>query len=127
MVKLWKRFRDWMIRKLGGVTREAAEAIAERWDEDVHRLAVLLEKNAALTDTNEQLRDENKRMEKELKLAAPNVAIFGDRFGDVQQELLRLIAFIDQLPEDKQAGAKRAVRALLKTAMQSVGEEAVQE
>ena len=112
---------------LDKLRREAEEAAEKRHEADYGALDEARAKYVKAEQEASRARQEAERLEKELKLAAPNVAIFGDRFGDVQQELLRLIAFIDQLPEDKQAGAKRAVRALLKTAMQSVGEEAVQE
>lgn len=112
---------------LDKLRQEAEEAAEKRHKADYEDLDQARAKLAKAEAEAARARQEAERLEKELKLAAPNVAIFGDRFGGVQQELLRLIAFIAQLPEDKQAGAKRAVRALLKTAMQRVGEEAEQE
>lgn len=112
---------------LDKLRKEAEEAAEKRHEADYGALDEARAKYVKAEQEASRARQEAERLEKELKLAAPNVAIFRDRFGDVQQELFRLIASIDQLPEDKQAGAKSAVRALLKTAMQSVGEEAEQE
>lgn len=71
MKKLLERLRNWLIVKLGGVTRENAESILEYWDKDVHKLAILTEKNASLEQTNNSLIGENNRLKMELDRNPP--------------------------------------------------------
>ncbi len=78
MKKLLKKLRDWLIVKLGGVTRENAESILEYWDKDVHKLAILTEKNASLEQTNNSLIGENNRLKTELDRDPPAWKTLGD-------------------------------------------------
>ena len=71
MKKLLKKLRDWLIVKMGGVTRENAESILEYWDKDVHKLAILTEMNASLEQTNNSLSGENNRLKMELDRNPP--------------------------------------------------------
>lgn len=51
--------------------------------------------------------------EKALRLAAPEMAVFKASFERVQGELLALVGSVDELPADKQAGAWKAMAALV--------------
>ena len=51
--------------------------------------------------------------EKALRLAAPEMAVFKASFERVQGELLALVGSVDELPPDKQAGAWKAMSALV--------------
>lgn len=52
-------------------------------------------------------------LQRELALAAPELAVFRSRFERVQADLSELIQSVAALPEDKQAGARRGLAALL--------------
>lgn len=71
MKQLLKTLRDWLIVRLGGVTRENANSVLEYWDKDVHKLAILAEQNACLKETNNFLSNENSRLKKELDRNPP--------------------------------------------------------
>ncbi len=58
-------------------------------------------------------RQEAERLEKDLRMAEPKVAVFRDRFASLQGDLSALIVSIDELPEDKQTGARKGLRAVL--------------
>ena len=58
------------------------------------------------------LRQEKEAAEKALRMAAPEMAVFKERFERVQSDLMTLIRSIDGLPEGKRAGAWRAMDAL---------------
>lgn len=59
------------------------------------------------------LQQEKETLEKQLRLAAPEMAVFKASFERVQGELLALLGSVDKLPEDKQAGAWKALAALV--------------
>ena len=59
-------------------------------------------------------RQEAERLEKELALAAPEMAVFRSSFERVQKDLLALVGSIDGLPEDKRAGCRMAIGAMVK-------------
>lgn len=61
-------------------------------------------------------------LQKELRMAEPKVAVFRDRFTSLQGDLSALIVSIDELPEDKQAGARKGLRAILQNALNMVQE-----
>lgn len=67
-------------------------------------------------------REAAERLEKELRMAEPKVAVFRDRFASLQGDLSALIVSIDELPEDKQAGARKGLRAILQNALNMVQE-----
>lgn len=67
-------------------------------------------------------RQEAERLEKELRMAEPKVAVFRDRFASLQGDLSALIVSIDELPADKQAGARKGLRAILQNALNMVQE-----
>lgn len=52
-------------------------------------------------------------LQRELALAAPELAVFRSRFERVQADLSELVQSVADLPEDKQAGARRGLAALL--------------
>lgn len=52
-------------------------------------------------------------LQRELALAAPELAVFRSRFERVQADLSELVQSVATLPEDKQAGARRGLAALL--------------
>lgn len=52
-------------------------------------------------------------LQRELALAAPELAVFRSRFERVQADLSDLVQSVSGLPEDKQAGARRGLAALL--------------
>lgn len=56
--------------------------------------------------------EEKDALEKQLRLAAPEMAVFKASFERVQGELLALVGSVDELPADKQAGAWKAMAAL---------------
>ena len=60
---------------------------------------------------------EKERLEKELKLASPGVAVFRDQFARLQKDLFQLITNANDLPEDKQAGARKGFRIVLQQAL----------
>lgn len=60
-------------------------------------------------------------MQKELALAAPELAVFRARFERVQEELSALVESVATLPEDKQPGARRGLAALLQKAHEQIG------
>ena len=62
-------------------------------------------------------------LQKELRMAEPKVAVFRDRFTSLQGDLSALIVSIDELPEDKQAGARKGLRAILQNALNMVQEQ----
>ena len=79
-------------------------------------------------ETLDKLRQEAERLEKELRMASPKVAVFRDRFTSLQADLGTLITSIDELPEDKQAGARKGLRAVLQNYMAMLeGPEEVQD
>lgn len=51
--------------------------------------------------------------QRELALAAPELAVFRSRFERVQADLSDLVQSVANLPEDKQAGARRGLAAML--------------
>lgn len=61
-------------------------------------------------------------LQKELRLAEPKVAVFRDRFTSLQADLSALIVSIEELPADKQAGARKGLRAILQNALNMVQE-----
>ena len=63
---------------------------------------------------------EKERMEKELRLAAPAVAVFRDRFAVLQQSLSILINSIGELPEDKREGARKALSTVLRNSLKDL-------
>lgn len=87
---------------------EAAKAETER-DKARREAAAAAEKVAA--------------MQKELALAAPELAVFRARFERVQADLAALIDSVAKLPEDKQAGARRGLAALLQKMTEQIGGE----
>lgn len=68
-------------------------------------------------------RQEAERLEKELRMAEPKVAVFRDRFAGLQGDLSALIVSIEDLPADKQAGARKGLRAILQNALNMVQEQ----
>lgn len=60
-------------------------------------------------------------MQKELALAAPELAVFRARFERVQADLSALVESVATLPEDKQPGARRGLAALLQKAHEQIG------
>lgn len=62
-------------------------------------------------------------LQKELRMAEPKVAVFRDRFTSLQGDLSALIVSIDELPEDKQAGARKGIRAILQNALNLVQDQ----
>ena len=82
MKKLWKRFRDWLIRKLGGFTQqEVAEAIDDWTDRmnaaEDHIARLELERNVA-QKKNVELTKENGRLKMELDRNPPAWKMLGD-------------------------------------------------
>ena len=75
MIKMWKRFRDWLIRKLGGVTQEEIAAAVDDWTDEVnavkdHAARLELERNLARKKV-EVLQEENGRLKMELDRDSP--------------------------------------------------------
>ena len=66
-----------------------------------------------MADTVRRYAKEKEALEKQLRLAAPEMAVFKASFERVQVELSALIDSVAKLPEDKQAGAWKALAALL--------------
>lgn len=61
-------------------------------------------------------------MQKELALAAPELAVFRARFERVQADLSALVESVATLPEDKQPGARRGLAALLQKTHEQIGD-----
>lgn len=93
----------------GKSVREAAAKLAEAEQaaSEARRKADEMESNAR------RYAEEKEALEKQLRLAAPEMAVFKASFERVQGELLALLGSVDKLPEDKQAGAWKAMAALL--------------
>lgn len=97
--------------------QEAEEAAEKRHKADYEDLD---QARANLTKAEAEAaraRQEAERLEKELRLASPKVAVFRDRFASLQADLSALISSIGELPEDKQEGAKKGLRTILRNCL----------
>ena len=103
--------------KLRKEAEKAAEKSHKAGQEDVEqakaKLAQAEEEAARAKQEAEAAAKSLAAMQKELNLASPKVAVFRDRFASLQEDLGALITSIDELPEDKQAGARKGIRAIL--------------
>ncbi len=107
---------------LDKLRQEAEEAAEKRHKADYENLD---KARANLTKAEAEAakaRQEAERLEKELRLAAPEMAVFRDRFTSLQADLSTLITSIEELPEDKQEGARKGLRALLQNMLAIVQE-----
>ena len=105
--------------KLRQEAEEAAEKRHKAGQEDVEQARAKLAQTEAEAA---RARQEAERLEKELRMASPKVAVFRDRFASLQADLGTLITSIDELPEDKQAGARKGLRAVLQNMLAMVQE-----
>lgn len=75
MTRLWKRLRDWLIRKLDGFTRQEVEDAVEEWGEKLaaagDRLARLTLERDMARRKNVELTEENERLKLELDRNPP--------------------------------------------------------
>ena len=75
MVKIWRRFRDWLIRKLGGFTREEMLETVEEWQDKVNaaedHCAFLALRNDMQKKNIDQLLEETGRLKMELDRNPP--------------------------------------------------------
>ena len=102
--------------------KEAEEAAEKRHDADYVALDEAKAKYIKAEQEAARARQEAERLEKELRLAAPEVSVFRDRFSRVQGSLAELIESIGTLPEDKQEGAKNGLRAMLQKWLEELKE-----
>lgn len=100
--------------KLRKEAEEAAEKRQKASQEDMEQAKAKL---ARAEEEADKARQEAERLEKELRMAEPKVAVFRDRFDTLQGDLFALIASIDELPEDKQPGARMGLRTVLQNGM----------
>lgn len=75
MKKLWKLFRDWLIRKLGGFTQQEAAKTIEEWIDqknayEDHIARLEIERNVA-QKKNVELTRENGNLKRELNQTPP--------------------------------------------------------
>lgn len=108
--------------------REAQEAAQAAQKADGEALAKAKEERARAEIELDKARREAKEaadkvtaMQKELALAAPELAVFRARFERVQAELSALVESVATLPEDKRPGARRGLAALLQKANEQIG------
>lgn len=108
--------------------REAQEAAQAAQKADGEALAKAKEERARAEIELDKARREAKKaadkvtaMQKELALAAPELAVFRARFERVQADLSALVESVATLPEDKQPGARRGLAALLQKAHEQIG------
>ena len=94
--------------------QEAEEAAEKRHKADYEDLDQARAKLTKAEAEAAKARQEAERLEKELKLASPGVAVFRDQFARLQRDLGILINSIDELPEDKQAGARKGLHTILR-------------
>ncbi len=102
MKKLWKRFRDWMIRKLGGFTQqEVAEAVDEWSDKENayedHIARLELERNVA-QKKNVELTRENGILKMELDRIQPARKMLKEE--TCEPRIIRAEAVIHRYPEE---------------------------
>ncbi len=100
--------------------REAQEAAQAAQKADGEALAKAKEEQARAEAELDKARREAEAaakslaaLQRELALAAPELAVFRSRFERVQADLSELVQSVSTLPEDKQAGARRGLAALL--------------
>lgn len=108
--------------------REAQEAAQAAQKADGEALAKAKEERARAEIELDKARREAKEaadkvtaMQKELALAAPELAVFRARFERVQADLSALVESVATLPEDKQPGARRGLAALLQKTHEQIG------
>ena len=101
---------------LDKLRKEADEAAEKRHKADYEDLDQARAKLTKAEAEAAKARQEAERLEKELTLAAPELAVFRANFERVQMELMALIRGVDNLPEEKRDGAWKAVAALLENA-----------
>lgn len=108
--------------------REAQEAAQAAQKADGEALAKAKEERARAGIELDKARREAKEaadkvtaLQKELALAAPELAVFRARFERVQADLSALVESVATLPEDKQPGARRGLAALLQKAHEQIG------
>lgn len=107
---------------LDKLRQEAEEAAEKRHKADYEDLDQARAKLTKAEAEAARARQEAERLEKELRMASPKVAVFRDRFASLQADLGTLITSIDELPEDKQAGARKGLRAVLQNMLAMVQE-----
>ena len=100
--------------KLRKEAEEEAEKRHKVGQEDMEQAKAKL---ARAEEEAAKARQEAERLEKELRMAEPKVAVFRDRFDSLQGGLSALIVSINELPEDKQAGARKGLRTVLQNGM----------
>ena len=125
-VKANKTAQPEVLEKLRKEAEAAAEARHKADSEELKAAKAQCVKAEADVDAARQeaarARQEAERLEKELRMAGPKVAVFRDRFASLQGDLSALIVSIDELPADKQAGARKGLRAILQNALNMVQE-----
>ena len=97
--------------------KEAEEAAEKRHKADYEDLDQARAKLTKAEAEAARARQEAERLEKELRMASPKVAVFRDRFAGLQADLSALINSIDELPEDKQEGARKGLRTILQNGL----------
>lgn len=114
-----------VLEKLRKEAEAAAEAHHKADSEELQAAKAQCVKAEADVDAARQeaarAREAAERLEKELRLAAPEMAVFKASFERIQQDLLALVGSIDGLPEDKQPGARRGLAALLQKMHEQIG------
>ena len=76
---------------------------------------------AALQAEKEKADKQCLSLQAELRLAAPELAVFRAGFERVQTELMDLIHSVDKLPEEKKVGARRGLAAMLQQMHERIG------
>ena len=112
--------------KLRQEAEEAAEKRHKAGQEDVEQAKAKLAKAEAEAARARQEAEAAAKslaaLQKELSVASPKVAVFRDRFASLQADLGALITSIDELPEDKQAGARKGLRTILQNMLAMIQE-----
>ena len=75
MIKMWRRFRDWLIRKLGGFTQQEVAEATGKWTDNMyayedHIARLTLEMDAA-RKKNVELTSENSNLKRALAQTPP--------------------------------------------------------
>lgn len=76
---------------------------------------------AALQVEKEKADKQCLSLQAELRLAAPELAVFRASFERIQTDLMDLIRSVDKLPEEKQVGARRGLAAMLQQMHERIG------
>lgn len=92
---------------------EALEEARKKYSQAEQEASAARQEAEKMADTVRRYAKEKEALEKQLRLAAPEMAVFKASFERVQVELSALIDSVAKLPEDKQAGAWKALAALL--------------